>query len=101
MHQAPAMEVPNGRLMTGRIVRVTVTSATDAGEKKWASIREAAITVLRDGKAVKWILRPSSQTDSHADDFAAVGFDDNAWHDLPVPSNWEVLGYFPADLLRP
>src|SRR5439155_14012491 len=27
------------------------------------------------------------------DDFASTNFADKSWHDLPVPSNWEVLGY--------
>jgi beta-galactosidase len=77
-----------------RIVRVTVTSATDGGgEKKWASIREVGITVIRDGKQVAWTRATKDAVDPHADDFADSGFDDKGWNDLPVPSNWEVLGY--------
>ena len=76
---------------TGRYIRVTVTAATGAdGTNKWASIREAKITVVRDGRDVLW--KPVAATASD-DSFAAPGFDDRDWHDLPVPSNWEVLGY--------
>jgi hypothetical protein len=76
-----------------RFVRVVVTAADAGGEKKWASIREVGIHVDRDGKQTLWTPPPADQTDSHADEFAASNFDDTAWHDIPVPSNWEVLGY--------
>src|SRR5439155_18583894 len=38
-----------------RFLRITVVGATDAaGEAKWASIREVAITVVRDGRRIPW-----------------------------------------------
>src|SRR5207249_4490590 len=87
-------DLPTGT--AGRIVRITVTGATDAGgAAKWASIREATVMVMRDGKQVAWTPAASSRaaTVPHADEFASTSFDDMDWHDLPVPSNWEVLGY--------
>jgi beta-galactosidase len=77
-----------------RFVRVTITGAAKAdGQKEWASIREVGITVVRDGKRTAWPPPQAAQADQNADDFAAVGFNDSKWHEIPVPSNWEVLGY--------
>jgi beta-galactosidase/beta-glucuronidase len=77
-----------------KIVRVTVTGATDAGgEKRWVSIREAGIVVVRDGQNEIWSTGSSAKTEPHADDFAAPDFNDKSWSDIPVPSNWEVLGF--------
>jgi hypothetical protein len=77
-----------------RFVRVVVTAATTAdGDRKWASIREAGIHIVRDGKDTLWKSPPADKIGSHADDFAATDFNDADWHDMPVPSNWEVLGY--------
>jgi beta-galactosidase len=77
-----------------RIVRVTVIGVIDStGEKRWASIREAAISMIRDGRKVLWSPPRNDASDPHADDFASLNFSDKSWHDLPVPSNWEVLGY--------
>ncbi len=78
----------------GRVLRVTVTDAVGAdGSAKWAAIREASITVVREGKALKWTPTTSPTTIPIDDAFAAPGYDDADWHDMPVPSNWEVLGY--------
>jgi beta-galactosidase len=80
--------------IAARFVRVTITGAAKAdGQKEWASIREVGITVVRDGKKTAWPAPQAAQADQHADDFAAVGFNDSKWHDISVPSNWEVLGY--------
>ena len=77
-----------------KIVRVTVTGCKDAGgEKRWASIREAGIVVVREGRSDIWSPGGTAKTDPHSDDFASTNFDDKSWSDLPVPSNWEVLGY--------
>jgi beta-galactosidase len=82
-------------LTTGRFVRITITSAVDAnGGPRWASIREVTIGTDQNGQSVVW--SPPNAADagaSHDDDFAATDFDDKDWNDLPVPSNWEVLGY--------
>ena len=51
-----------------------------------------------------WVSDPADRPA----DFFRAGFDDTAWDEIPVPSNWEVLGYgipiytnipypFPAD----
>jgi beta-galactosidase len=82
-------------LTTGRFVRITITSAVDAnGGPRWASIREVTIGTDQNGQSVVW--SPPNAADpagSHDDDFVATDFDDKNWNDLPVPSNWEVLGY--------
>ena len=79
---------------SAKIVRITIVGATDStGEKRWASIREVRVTVIRDGRKAVWSPAISADADPHADDFASRIFDDKNWHDLPVPSNWEVLGY--------
>ena len=36
-----------------------------------------------------WVSDPADRPT----DFFRAGFDDGAWDDIPVPSNWEVLGY--------
>ena len=80
--------------VSARFLRVTVTDASDSsGEKKWASIREAKVTVIRGGKGEAWSQGPAEQVSAHADDFAATAFNDSAWGEIKVPSNWEVLGY--------
>jgi beta-galactosidase len=85
-----------------RIVRVTITSATDAdGNRKWASIREAGVAIVRDGEKMVWSPRGKEQANPDADDFAATSFDDSNWHDIPVPSNWEILGYSPPTYFGP
>jgi beta-galactosidase len=77
-----------------RLVRVTVLDAeTSDGEKQWASIREAGITVVVNGVDQTWSPPSSDEADPHADDFAAPDYNDSSWNDIPVPSNWEVLGY--------
>ena len=79
--------------VAGRVFRITIVGAKSAdGGDKWASIREVGIQVVRDGKTVTWVPVKNAAV-PHADDFAATEFDDSAWHDIPVPSNWEVLGY--------
>jgi beta-galactosidase len=81
-------------MAAGRFVRITVLSASDAQGPRWASIREVAIGTDDHGQSTIW-HRPDANDPpgSHDDDFTAAGFDDSAWHDIPVPSNWEVLGY--------
>jgi beta-galactosidase len=36
-----------------------------------------------------WVSDPADRPD----DFFRTGFDDSAWDEIPVPSNWELLGY--------
>ena len=79
--------------VTARFVRITVTAAANAaGEPQWASIREVALHVRRDGRDGVWsppkaAARPTLPT------FASTTFDDRAWHDVTVPGNWEMAGY--------
>ncbi len=77
-----------------RYVRITVTGTS--GEH-WASLREFQIRTTENGQEVAW--RPPAPEPVNAnvsaalDAFASTGFDDSAWHALPVPSNWEMYGY--------
>ena len=76
-----------------RFVRVTVLGTTGTG---WASIRECRVNVVRGGRQVTWRppavkLAPATARDS----FALNSFDDASWDNIPVPSNWEMLGYSP------
>lgn len=76
-----------------RYVRVTV-SAVSGGQ--WASIRELQIRTLEDGKETLWQPPTTKLTDepsSVRDAFTAPSFADAAWDNVPVPSNWEMLGY--------
>ena len=77
-----------------RYVRILVTGTS--GEH-WASLREFQIRTAENGREVAW--RPSvpepvkaNVSEANLDAFASTGFDDSVWHDLPVPSNWEMYG---------
>ena len=78
-----------------RYIRVFVT---DNSAEHWASLREFQIKVTENGQEVSW-RPPAPQTVNGnmsvaaQDAFASTGFDDSAWHSLPVPSNWEMAGY--------
>jgi beta-galactosidase len=79
---------------SAKFIRITVTGATDSkAEPKWASIRELKIIVMKDGKRVDWSPKTAAQGPQDSNAFAATSFDDRDWHDLTVPSNWEVAGY--------
>ncbi|MBV9851355.1 MAG: discoidin domain-containing protein [Armatimonadetes bacterium] len=78
-----------------RYVRVTVTGTSG---QHWASLREFQIRVTENGREVAWrppAPKPVNGNLSAAtrDAFATARFDDASWHDLPVPSNWEMYGY--------
>ena len=78
---------------TVRIVRVTVVGETPG---RWASVRELTIHVAHDGQNVVWqppTRQKPADPEAARDRFAATDFDDAAWDDLPVPSNWEMYGY--------
>ena len=77
-----------------RYVRITVTGTSST---HWASLREFQIRTTENGKEAAW-QPPAPKplgTDLPAarDAFAAPGFNDSSWHDMPVPSNWEMAGY--------
>jgi beta-galactosidase len=79
--------------ITARFVRITITAAANAGgEPQWASIREVALRIRRDGREVVW-SPPKPAANPAVPPFASASFDDRAWHDIPVPGNWEMYGY--------
>jgi len=76
-----------------RYVRVTI-SAVSGG--RWACIRELQIRTLENGRETLWkqpTAMSANQPASVRDAFAAPGFADAKWDNIPVPSNWEMLGY--------
>ena len=76
-----------------RYVRVTVLGLSGFG---WASIRECQIRVMDNGQEVAWqppAPKPVDNSAAARDAFAAPGFDDTTWDSVPIPSNWEMLGY--------
>ena len=73
-----------------RFVRVLI-NANSAGTH-WASLREFQILLTENGREVPWQL-PRLKEPVSSDAFAAVGFNDSAWADQLVPSNWEMAGY--------
>ena len=78
---------------TARFVRVTITAAATAdGQSQWASIREVALRVRRDGREVTW-SPPKAPARAAPPAFAGTDFNDRGWHDLAVPGNWEMSGY--------
>ena len=78
---------------TVRFVRLTITGVTNAeGQTQWASIREAQVRVRQDGRDVIW-SPPKAPPASAPPAFASPSFSDAKWHDMVVPSNWEMGGY--------
>ena len=78
-----------------RYVRVFVTGTSGP---HWASLREFQIRTTENGREVAWrppAPKPVNANASAAarDAFASPGFNDADWHTIPVPSNWEMLGY--------
>lgn len=76
-----------------RFVKITVVGH-DASS--WASIREFQIHVDQGGQDVVWkpVVHETPPVEKAVrEQFAATNFDDTAWDNLPVPSNWEIHGY--------
>lgn len=78
-----------------RYVRIMVTGTS--GEH-WASLREFQIRTMENGREAAW--QPPAPTPvptnipvAVRDAFAAPHFNDAKWDTIPVPSNWEMLGY--------
>ncbi len=96
--EAPAAAgVGNGPItITPANVRFVKVTIAGHAEGSWASIREFQVHLDQDGQDVVW--RPLAQKQPEMpkvalDAFAAPGFDDASWDNLPVPSNWEMYGY--------
>jgi len=76
-----------------RFVKVTVTGHAPGS---WASMREFQVHLNPGGKDVLWNpFDPGARLGPEVarDEFASPAFNDAAWDDLPVPSNWEMYGY--------
>ena len=76
-----------------RYVRVNVLGTSGA---HWASLREFQIRTTENGQEVAW--KPPVPKTVHLsvaaqNAFTLPGFDDAKWNNIPVPSNWEMLGY--------
>lgn len=76
-----------------RFVRVVILKNSTT---HWASLRDFQILTTENGREAAW-HPPAPAADESSptvrDAFAATGFDDSAWDDQPVPSNWEMAGY--------
>ncbi len=78
-----------------RYVRIFVTGTSG---QHWASLREFQIQTTENGQEVAWrppAPKPLPENLSVAarDAFASPSFKDAGWHDMAVPSNWEMAGY--------
>ncbi len=76
-----------------RYVRVTAIAVSSGN---WASIRELQIRTAENGRETLWQPQRAQAMNVPAsvrDAFAAPGFVDAKWDNIPVPSNWEMLGY--------
>jgi beta-galactosidase len=78
---------------TYRFVKVTVTGDSNSGN--WASIFECRVHYSENGQDVVWHASQPNIVIKQAvlDAFTRTNFDDRAWDSIPVPSNWEMLGY--------
>jgi len=78
-----------------RYIRVMVL---DNSAGHWASLKEFQIRTTENGQEILWkppVSKPANEkmTPMERDAFASPGFNDSAWHDMTVPSNWEMAGY--------
>jgi beta-galactosidase len=76
-----------------RFFKITVNG--DSGADAWASISECQIHYTDNGQDTVWHYPAPATVSSHAaqDAFTQPTFDDSSWDSIPVPSNWEILGY--------
>jgi beta-galactosidase len=77
-----------------RYFKLSVTG--DSAKFAWASIYEIRVHYTDNGQDVVWRAPPlPAVPDSQTviDAFTQPSFDDSAWDSIPVPSNWEILGY--------
>ncbi|MDQ2732796.1 MAG: discoidin domain-containing protein, partial [Armatimonadota bacterium] len=78
-----------------RYVRIFVT---DNSAEHWASLREFQIRITENGREIVWQppapkLGNGNVSAAARDAFASTNFNDANWHDMSVPSNWEMAGY--------
>jgi len=77
-----------------RYLRITVL---DNSAGHWASIKEFQIRTTENGQEVLWKPPAPKPVDpavaAARDEFASPTFNDSAWHNMTVPSNWEMAGY--------
>ena len=77
-----------------RYVRILVLGNSST---HWASLREFQIQTIENGQQVAWhppVPKPAAVlTAAVRDRFAAPSLNDAKWDKIPVPSNWEMLGY--------
>ena len=77
-----------------RYVRMTITGGSSANG---VSIRDIRLRYLdNNGQDSVWLAalgQPSAASAPNPDGFAIADYDDSAWKDIVVPSNWEMLGY--------
>jgi F5/8 type C domain len=79
--------------MECRYLRITFTDGrTPQNQRRWAVIRHIDITILQNGQEVAW-THESASKNVKLKNFFRTDFDDNSFSTIPVPSNWEVLGY--------
>ncbi|HEX4085182.1 MAG TPA: glycoside hydrolase family 2 TIM barrel-domain containing protein [Chthoniobacteraceae bacterium] len=76
-----------------RYLRLDILGAHRPNTYAWASIRHISIKVIENGAETPWkpVLPPENPATRDA--FAQPGLDDKAWAEIPVPANWEMLGF--------
>ncbi len=76
-----------------RFFKVTVSGASSPDA--WASIFECHLHYSNNGQDAIWRSRVPVAAVKQAvlDAFTQPTFDDKSWDSIPVPSNWEMLGY--------
>jgi len=72
-----------------RYLRIVPTGSAGG----WASLWECEIHISQDGQDVVWKPEKKTVDTRRQDDFTLTDFDDSSWDNIPVPSNWEMLGY--------
>ena len=97
--ETAAPGVGNGAVtLTPADVRYVRIYVTDTSGAHWASLREFQIQTTENGHEVAWkppVPKPvnANLSATARDAFASTSFNDVTWHDMAVPSNWEMAGY--------
>ena len=77
-------------LLTGKKARFVRLNVIGANPGSWVSFYELKMFVSQDGQPVQW--QPTKGGDEGAN-FYQPSLNDATWDTIPVPSNWEILGY--------